>query len=190
MLGVLALMGLLLVGAAPSARRAIAREFTEISAHQLVSELRLRRGEAVACAVSRALVFSRNGEGEWVVALVVDGDGAGVRADDMRRQVDRVLEGPQAFVDRYGGARLGFHPSLRELRSPPPTNAPLGALDDPVRLGLADLVSFNPRGTITSGTLYITDGTDRQFAVVLYGLTARLRVWEYDLSLRRWLPRS
>ena len=188
-LAILALMGLALAGAAPSARRVIARELGEITASQIVSEIRLHRSETVASGVGRAMVFARRSDAEWTITVVLDGDGDGVRADDRRRGIDRIVDGPQAVTDRFGGARLGFHPSLTQLRSPPPTSAPLGDLDDPVRLGLGDVISFNPRGTITSGTIYLTDGSERQLAVVLYGQTARLRLWEYDLSLGRWKAR-
>lgn len=183
---VVALLGLLLAGAVPAARKAIAREEAELAPRLVTGEIRERRSETIATAVARALMFERAADGEWMVSFVTDGDGDGVRIDDVRRGVDSVVEGPMAFVDRYGGARLGFHPRLTQLRSPPPTSAPLGELDDPVRLGLSDTLSFSPRGTMTSGTLYMTDGLERQFAVVVYGMTSRIRVWEYDLGMRAW----
>jgi hypothetical protein len=35
----------------------------------------------------------------------------------------------------------------------------------------------------------MTDGLERQFAVVVFGMTGRIRVWEYDLGMRAWRPR-
>ena len=49
-----------------------------------------------------------------------------------------------------------------------------------------DLVSFGPEGSASSGTLYVTDGRRGLFAVVLFGPTARLRVWRFNPEERRW----
>ena len=66
---------------------------------------------------------------------------------------------------------------------------PLAPLRDPVRFGRSDLITCNSRGVLASGTVYLTDGSDRQGAVVVYGATARVRIWEYDLGARRWVMR-
>jgi len=55
-----------------------------------------------------------------------------------------------------------------------------------VRFGRSDLVSFSPFGSSSSGTLYVTDGRRGLFAVVLFGPTARLRVWRFRPEERRW----
>jgi hypothetical protein len=62
----------------------------------------------------------------------------------------------------------------------------LVAGDDPVRFGRSDLVSFTPVGSASSGTLYVTDRRHALFAVVLFGPTARLRVWRFVPAERRW----
>jgi hypothetical protein len=55
-----------------------------------------------------------------------------------------------------------------------------------VRFGRSDLISFSPGGSASSGTLYVTDGRRGFYAVVLFGPTARLRVWRYRPEERRW----
>jgi prepilin-type N-terminal cleavage/methylation domain-containing protein len=189
LLAVLGLIGLVAAGASPALRRIFARASCELTARSLTSDIRLCRSEAIGKAVARALVFDRRADGTYVVTLIRDGDGDGVHADDIRRGIDTPLEGPTAFRERYGQARLGFHPSLHQLRSPPPVGSQLAPLVDPIRLGTTDTVSFSTRGTMTSGTFYLTDGVDRQWAVVVYGTTGRLRVWEYVLKRGQWVER-
>ena len=55
-----------------------------------------------------------------------------------------------------------------------------------MRFGRSDLISFGPLGTASGGTLYLTDSRHRLYAVVLYGRTARVRVWRYDTREGRW----
>ena len=57
--------------------------------------------------------------------------------------------------------------------------------DDPIRIGSTDLLSFGPLGTATSGTLFLTDRHTRLYAVVLYGRTAKIRVWRFSMETGR-----
>ena len=190
LLVLLALLAVVLAGAVGSARRALARSRAETGARRLASDVRRQRSLAIATATARALSFERDAAGEWTVGLLLDGDGDGIRASDVALGIDAAVEGPEAFAARYGGVRLGFLPTIDTLRSPPPGSTPLGALTDPVRLGLSDVLVLTTRGSTTSGTLYLTDGTDRQFAVVVYGMTGRSRTWEYEARARQWRERS
>jgi hypothetical protein len=80
---------------------------------------------------------------------------------------------------------LGIPPGGPYPEAPPGT-ATLTAADDPVRFGRSDLVSFSPGGSASSGTLYVTDGRQGFYAVVLFGPTARLRVWRFRPEVRQW----
>jgi hypothetical protein len=55
-----------------------------------------------------------------------------------------------------------------------------------VQFGRSDVVSFSPRGASSSGTLYVTDGKDALYAVVVFGPTVRLRVWRFLRREHRW----
>jgi hypothetical protein len=55
-----------------------------------------------------------------------------------------------------------------------------------VRFGRSTIVSFGPTGSASSGTVYVTDGLQGLYAVVLFGPTARLRVWRFDPVEGRW----
>jgi hypothetical protein len=55
-----------------------------------------------------------------------------------------------------------------------------------VRLGTSKVLSLNPDGTASSGTLYV-HGRDRsQYAVRVLGVTARIRVLKFDFVKGRW----
>jgi hypothetical protein len=61
-------------------------------------------------------------------------------------------------------------------------------MDDPVVFGSTDVVSFSPLGDASSGSLYVSDGHGSGAAIVLYGPTARVRVYRYDAAREEWLP--
>jgi hypothetical protein len=56
-----------------------------------------------------------------------------------------------------------------------------------VVFGSTDVVSFSPVGDASSGSLYVSDGR-MLAAIVLYGPTARARVYRYDAAREEWLP--
>lgn len=169
-------------------RRAVTRASAVTTARAFAGELRLRRSQAIGRARSVGLAVTPR-RGSWWVSVYEDGDGDGIRADDVARGTDPRRYGPVPFSARFGSARPGFLPGLRDLESPPPSGRALGELVDPVRFGSADVITFGPRGHARNGTLYLTDGRERQLAVVLHGASARVRVWEYDAVGRCWRSR-
>lgn len=181
----LAILGLLL-GATIVVASASGRARTPATARVVAGDLRLRRQQAVSGRVTLGLHFQRQGP-HWSVRLLQDDDGDGIQVSG--RAADPVLEGPHPFASVYGPAEPGFLPGLTGLTTPPPSPRPLTNLDDPVKFGSGDLVTFNSRGECSSGTLYLTDGRFRQWAVVLYGATGRVRTWEWDRGGRHWVPR-
>lgn len=177
---VVLLLGALLLGAGTLAvRRQVARAEPVAAARAFASELRLRRSQAIARARRLGLVFEQRADGGWRVAVHEDGDGDGLRASDRASGRDPLLEGPWDFRVRFGALGPGFLAGLPGLPSPPPSSRPLPDLEDPVRFGRGDVLSFSPRGTTTAGTLYLTDGHERQLAVVVAGASARVRIWEW-----------
>jgi hypothetical protein len=182
----LALLGVA-AGAAAITGAALQRNRAPAAARRAASDMRALRWDAVARARSAGLLLTKPA-GHWDVALVDDGDGDGLRTDDIRRGVDR-LRGPAQWTRDRWGVEPGFARGLTSLRSPPPDDEALRDLTDPVQFGSRDIVSCSPEGSMSPGTLYLTDGGRRQFAVVACGPTARIRVWEYLIASRRWVQR-
>lgn len=187
-LATLAILGLLLAGAVGLTGKALQRQRAPAAARLAASDIRRLRADAVTSGRHQGMRFVRAGDGAWSVTFVEDGDGDGIRSEDIRRGIDRVKAGPSALEDRWG-LQPGYARSLRRLRSPPPDSALLAHLDDPVRFGASDIASSSPRGTITPGTIYLSDGAERQLAVVVAGASARVRVWEYLLEREEWVLR-
>ena len=84
------------------------------------------------------------------------------------------------------GIRLGFPPGgpFPEL---PPGQGLIDELDDPIRIGNSELLSFSPLGSSSGGKLFVTDQRSRLYAVVLYGNTGKIRVWRYEARTQQWI---
>ena len=57
---------------------------------------------------------------------------------------------------------------------------------DGVRLGTSRLLSMNPDGSSSSGTVYLRGQGRTQYAVRILGVTGRVRVLKYDFVTGRW----
>src|SRR6185295_16708703 len=116
---------------------------------------------------------------------VRDDNGNGLRVAEVKKGVDATLSGPHRLEDSVERVTLGF-PPIGSIPKIPPDSGTIAGLEDPIRIGSTDLLTFSPLGTASSGTLYVTDGRNALYAIVLYGKTARLRVWRFDAWRRKW----
>lgn len=153
-------------------------------ARTMATLLSAQRWKSVAGHRVRGLQFRKLTNG-WSWREVADGNGNGLRTAEITRGVDPVLTPDDALERQVQDVWLGIPPGGPYPEAPPGTSS-LNVGDDPVRFGRSDLVSFSPVGSASSGTLYVTDGRSGLFAVVLYGPTARLRVWRFLPRERRW----
>ena len=175
-------MGLFAVVATPALFAALSRGRVVAAARDLGQEMARLRSEAIAARrdVAMRLTWS---EGRYVYAFYADGDGDGVRSDDIASGRDPVLGAPRDLRSRYEGVDFGvLDEAMPEL---PPATGVLPPGSDPVRFGRSDIITFTPRGTSSSGTLYVSDGAGAAAAVVLYGGTGRIRIWRFDRD--RWV---
>jgi hypothetical protein len=178
---VVALLAMIVLPASADLRRA---GLTAAAARDLAVRFHALRWKSVARHRHHGLFFSREGEA-WVWFEVSDGNGNGLRTAEIRDGTDPTLSGPHRLSDRLAPVRMGFPPGGRIPRIPP-RRGYVDDLDDPVRFGRSDLVSFSPLGASSSGTLFVTDGRNELYGVVLFGPTARVRVWRYDRRTRQW----
>jgi Tfp pilus assembly protein FimT len=153
-------------------------------ARELALTFHALRWKSVAQNRNHGLLFESGDEG-WVWYEVRDGNGNGLRTAEVRSGVDATLSGPHRLANRDGIVGLGF-PPVQRLPNIPPRRGAIASLDDPVKFGRSDLVSFSPLGSSSSGTIYLTDGGNKLYAVVLFGPTARVRVWRYDIRQGTW----
>ena len=129
-----------------------------------------------------ALVFERGDRG-WRCFIARDNDGDGVNRRDLDARIDTVLGERVELTDPP--ADLGI---LRGVAIPDPSgDGTLGGdLDDPVRAGRGDIVTFTPNATATPCSVYITDGRERMRVIRLFGPTARFRVLEWRAGWPVW----
>jgi Tfp pilus assembly protein FimT len=179
----LAVLGLTIAAALPALSTGLSRARVTAAARHLTSEMARLRSEAITSRrrVAMRLTWS---EGRYTYATYADGDGDGVRSNDIASGRDPLLQGPRDLPSQYAGIDFGL---LEEaIPMVPPRRGTLAPTSDPVRFGRSDTVTFTPRGTSSSGTLYVSDGHHAVAAVVLYGHTGRIRTWRFDRDGWRW----
>ncbi len=152
------------------------------AARELAQEMARLRSEAIVSRrdVAMRLTWSA---GRYVYAFYADGDGDGVRSDDIASGRDPLLGATRDLASRHDGVDFGLLDA--PIPEVPPGPGTLSSSSDPVRFGRSDIITFTPRGTSSSGTLYVSDGTGTVAAVVLFGGTGRIRIWRFDRE--RWL---
>lgn len=153
-------------------------------ARHMAGAFQEQRWKSVAQHKTRGFLFERIGSG-WAWLEVEDGNGNGLRTSEVRRGTDRTLAGPNRLESLVERVTLGFPPGGPYPEVPPGTGT-LSSTDDPIQFGRSDLVSFSPVGNSSSGTLYVTDGKEALYGVVLFGPSVRVRVWRYIPRERRW----
>ena len=118
---------------------------------------------------------------DYAITTVVDGNHNGLRTIDIQRGVDKTTTPPELLDSHFTGVVFGILNGV-----PDADGQPAGGTDG-VRVGVSKLLSMNPDGTCSSGTLYV-HGRDRsQYAVRVLGTTGRVRILKYDYAQRRWM---
>jgi prepilin-type N-terminal cleavage/methylation domain-containing protein len=184
LLAVLAILAMAVAVTLPAAATLRDGGRAAAGARTMATLLSAQRWKSVAARRTSGLQFRKVGS-SWTWREVADGNGNGLRTAEIARGVDPVLTGDLALERQVPDVRLGIPPGGPYPEAPPGTDL-LTAADDPVRFGRSDLVSFSPVGASSSGTIYVTDGRSGFYAVVLFGPTARLRVWRYRPEVRKW----
>jgi hypothetical protein len=170
----------------PPLLQATMRLRLDLACQELVGVLRLARAEAIKRNVKVGLKFLIDARGGVSFTLHRDGDGDGLLSVDIRRGIDPAI-GPARRLAHVGGdVHLGF-PAGRPPRDPGDPRHRLDHLEDPVRFNRSDIAAFDPFGTATPGTLYVTDGRDQLIAIRVLGTSARVRQLHWDARRDRWL---
>ena len=181
----LALSGLLAGLAVPSLAGIWDRSRSRGATREVASTLRSARSRAIAEGRYIGVQFVR-AEGGWLYGLFADGDDDGILSADIAAGIDRRLGRWQTLASGWPGVDFGFIARDR-IRKLPPSTGWMSSVVDPVQCGSSDILSFSPQGTASSGTVYISNGRGEQTAIVLYGPTARLRVYRYDTGVDEWV---
>ena len=161
---------------------------TRAAARVLATRVMAARSQAMRLGASVGLRFEEEGEpgaGVYRLTTYVDGDGDGVLSSDMATGVDPMLNLPEPALAGFPQVRFGLLPSV------PAVGAPAVGADErsAVRLGRSGILSVSPFGTSSSGTLYLRGNRGPQYAVRVFGATARVSVLRFNFQRRQWEAR-
>ncbi|MEO6237216.1 MAG: prepilin-type N-terminal cleavage/methylation domain-containing protein [Vicinamibacterales bacterium] len=177
---VLAIAGTLTAVAVPQGLRALDDFRVRSAARYLAQRLGDARLQAIKRSRAHGLRFEP-GPPDYRLTMVADGNGNGLRLMDLQRGIDRALTETEMLGSHFQDVAFGILQGVPDADGQPANGA------DGVRIGSSTLLTMNPDGTSTSGTLYV-HGRDRaQYAVRVLGVTGRVRVLKFDSSLRRWI---
>ena len=184
LLTTIAILGLIVAVATPSwltlrRRNAVRTASAEIRAvfHQV-------RSRAIARSRNAGIRFSKVGA-QWQFAVYDDGDGDGVRNDDIRSGADPMVARPRLLFQQGQLVSVGLLDTV--VRDPDGDRLKPEA--SPVQFNRSAVCSFSPLGSATPGTIYLTDDAGSLYAVRVYGATAKIRLLRYESATRRWEAR-
>lgn len=171
----------IMAGAAvPFAHASVDRSRASGAASYLSSRIALARLEAVKRSSFVAIQFVEKPDGYWFTTYI-DGNRNGVLARDIARGVDRPISTEETLDRQFPGVMFGIDPNV--------TNVDPGEafdVSDPIQIGNSTLLSFNPNGSATAGTVYIRGQRANQFAVRILGTTGRTRILQFNFQDGRW----
>ncbi len=179
LLVVIALIGIVTTAAVPLAVGDVDRARTAGAAAYLGSRLTMARFEAIKRSTFVGMQFVARPDGYWY-RTYRDGNGNGISTRDISSGVDQPIGTEERLDQKFPGVSFGICPDTTGIDP----GDQLG--NDPVRIGQANLLSFNPNGSATSGTLYVRGAYRNQFAVRILGATARVRVLRFDFGKQSW----
>jgi prepilin-type N-terminal cleavage/methylation domain-containing protein len=184
LLTVMAIIGLVLGITLPSFGNMRRRAALQAASMELRSQFHLARSRAIARHMNCGVKFLQQ-DGEWQFAVYDDGDGDGVRSDDIKSGKDPLVKPPRVLLPSSRAVTIG----LLDITIKDPDGDLLTPTKSPVVFNSSTICSFSPLGESTPGTIYLTDrGTDL-YAVRVYGASAKIRVLRYERGTGKWVPR-
>ncbi|HSP14230.1 MAG TPA: GspH/FimT family pseudopilin [Thermoanaerobaculia bacterium] len=178
---VVAIIGLTAGVATPHAQSLRRRAAVRATVAEIRAMFRAARSRAVTRSANAGVKFTQ-GARDWQFAIYDDGDGDGVRTDDIKSGIDR-----RATKSR----NVSPDPELASVALPSivavdPDGAPMKSGASPVQFGSSKICSFSAMGQATSGTIYLADSGGEAWCVRVFGGSGRVRLLRYDAKRRRW----
>ncbi len=178
---VMAIIGLIAAVAFPQFANLRSRSAVRAAAMTMRTIFHMARSRAIARGVNCGVKFMKVGA-EWKFRLYDDGDGDGVRNDDIQRGTDKPVGPPRVVLPESRLVTLGLlSETVRD-----PGGAKMTPSQSPVRFNRSSICSFSPYGESTPGTIYLTTRGGELWAVRVYGASAKMRLLRYDSDARRW----
>jgi Tfp pilus assembly protein FimT len=166
--------------AIPTGLRVLDDYRTHSAARYLAQRVAQARMEAIKRSTFVGLHFE-TGADDYTFRSVEDGNSNGVRSVDIARGVDRPLTEPEQLAAKFSGVAFGI------LAGVPDADGQVAVTPDGVRVGSSRILSMNPNGSSSSGTLYVHGRQRTQYAVRVLGATGRVRTMRYVEPSGRWI---
>ncbi len=184
MLVVIALAGFIISISTPHLSKMAAKGKVRAATREMTALFREARYEAVSKKMHIGFEFQRKEEG-FLFCKFQDGNSNGIRRKDIKDGKEILLGGPYQIKSRYGNIDFSILKG-KPVSKIPPGKGKLDHPDDPIKFGRSDIISFSPSGNSSSGSIYISDGNNLMMAIVIFGPTVRIRVWDYDYENNKW----
>lgn len=183
-LTVIAIVGLFVSISFPAFAQYRRNQGLRAAAKEIRTIFHLARSRAIARGANCGVKFSLSGT-RWVYAIYDDGDGDGVRNDDIRSGRDDVFAAAREVLREEHFADIGITGSVKD----PDGRGILSSASSPIRFNASTLCSFSPDGSSTPGSIFLTDGNGGVSVVRVYGTTAKIRVLRYHPDRGTWEER-
>jgi hypothetical protein len=157
------------------------RHRTEAAARFVVSRVEESRALAIRSQRSVGLRFDTT-SGSPRFEQVMDGNGNGLRSDELARGIDLRLTAAMRLDHYMPETAFGIGETMPGIDG----ESTLERGGSPIRLGPSHLLSFSPAGTSSSGTVYVLGRQGEQYAVRVLGATGRVRLLRFDARRRAW----
>jgi hypothetical protein len=182
LLAAVALTMVLAAIAVPTGLSHIEDHHLHAAARYLAARCFSARAEAIKRSTFVAIRFDMLPSGDYAFQTYRDGNGNGVRSREIDAGIDLPISIRERLGDHFQGIRFGVARGLTAIVA----SETLAEGDDPVQIGRSNLLSFNPDGSATSGTLYVRSERGQR-AVRVLGATGRTRHLTYWFPERRWI---
>ena len=180
LLFVVALTGTLAAVAIPVSTSTVDEFRARSAARHVAQQIARLRTEAVKRSAFVGLRFVADGS-DYRYTTYVDGNANGIRTTDITGGADPPLSEPEMLAWNFPGIRFGLAPGV------PDADNQVVSSPDGIRIGSARILSLNPNGSATPGTIYVMSARGAQYAVRVLGATGRARVLKFDRTTSRWV---
>lgn len=137
------------------------------------------RMEAVKRSTRVACRFEADGD-DYRIGTFQDGNGNGVLSADVSSGADPLVAAPVRLSSLFSGVRFGIGADVPLIDG--------GYATTPIRVAGGAIVTFAPDGTSSTGSVYIRGSREAQYAVRVFGVTGRTRVFRYIRGTGAWNP--
>jgi type II secretion system protein H len=172
MLTAVAIVGIIAAISVPNFFSVRKRRELVAAAQELRGVLQQTRALAIARAHNVGVRFTSSGS-RWFYSVYEDGDGDGVRNDDIADGTDRLIAPAREVFEGMSICRIGLPPVAVV---DPGSGEVIKVGSSPIRFNGSSICAFSMLGAGTPGSVFVTDQSERAAAVRVFGASGRIRI--------------